>query len=127
MANNRKGAANPNPSPKKIARAENAGSTAAAPRAAPIKGPVHGAATKTASTPVANEELLLLVQASRISRVPNSKLPRKLNAINQNRITSPSTTIGDCNWKPQPMAAPPARKSRKTKPRAVNVVNTPAV
>src|SRR5690606_8513808 len=83
-ARSKKGAASPAPNPRTIAIACSAGKVADAPRAAPINGPVHGAATNTANTPVPNDERLLALPARFINEWPNSNAPIKLNAITQN-------------------------------------------
>ena len=50
--------------------------------------------------------------------MPISKTPARLNPNTKSRKTMMATKPGDCNWKPQPISAPPARNPEADTARA---------
>ncbi|EFX59977.1 hypothetical protein DAPPUDRAFT_126002, partial [Daphnia pulex] len=102
----------------------------AAPSAAPMKGAVHGEATPTASTPVrpwSSKGLRARMVAIPLGmKEPNSNTPIRFKAISVNRMASTVTTSGDCSWKPQPSASPPARSASSRPANPTKEATTPA-
>ncbi len=118
----------PKPIPVKIGSAADAGSSSAAPRATPMKGPLHGVAITAASRPVPKAP----IQSRRDNQLPlsegpgSSKTPAKLRAMPSARIVRTSIIRGSCNWKDQPISCPIARAAKSTAPRTVVARTLPA-
>ena len=100
IANRKYGAAKPIASDKKMLKEIISGCTNAKPKAAPMKGAVHGDATITESAPVKNDptnpwELLLF--SSFESDDPSEIFPSSISPTKKIKILNEETTVGDCN------------------------------
>src|SRR5271156_5280652 len=103
----------PAPSAVNTAKVDIGVAMSAQPMAAPMNGAEQGDATTTASTPdSASLTYALRALQPEIadgSSWPISNTPERVNARTKNSAAKPTTTIGDCSWKPQPRCWPAAR------------------
>ncbi len=95
-----------------------------------MKGAVQGAATTTASRPVKKEPTSPPLAARPApAPVPGrvaSNTPDMLSATSSMIRARAPTTAGDCSWKPQPTAAPPALAASTRPARLRKATSTPA-
>ncbi len=124
------GAAKPRPRAVNIKRAAGALWVRAKPSAVAMNGAVQGAATTTASMPVKKAPARPPLAASDPpapwpGRVV-SNTPDMFSATSSMTKASAPTTAGDCSWKPQPIAAPPAFSASSEPASARKVASTPA-
>ena len=125
------GRASPSPSIRNTTSAIGHGIRSAAPSAKAMKGAVQGAATTTASMPVKKAPAAPGSRASgpepaACRPAPMWKTPERFSATASISSDSPAMTAGDCSWKPQPTASPPALRASSRPARPRKVVSTPA-
>jgi hypothetical protein len=117
--------------PEDIVPDSDAAKPTAKPTAGPRKGAEHGVASTTASNPSKKLRRVWLPVVPTFASEPVgakiSKTPNKFNAKTTRTAEMAATKIGSWNWKPHPMASPPARIPITAAARTSIELTTPAV
>ena len=95
-----------------------------------MNGAVHGEAMRppreSPTAPHRRRDSLPSIRRQRTEPASvNSNTPERLSASTKNRIARPTTTAGDCSWKPHPSCSPAARRMSSSPASTTNVATTP--